>query len=213
MTDPALLPDDPERRLSLAYAPAHVRAALGLIWKLDEQLGAIVARAEQPAVAQMRLAWWHDTLTGLRTVRPVDPLLAGIADTASIDADALLPLIDGWEVLLDPLPLSEQALDAYATMRGATLFAAAAKLLGSVAGAGSAGRLWALTDLAFRVSDRTTAERALGIAPALPTALPASLRILATLADRDRKRGLDRPRRQGSPLRVARAMLAGLTGL
>jgi 15-cis-phytoene synthase len=202
---------DPERALSLAYAPRCVRPALALLWRLDEQLGAIVARADDPALAQMRLTWWHDALKTVRTVRPVDPLLVAIAEEPRIDPERLLPLIDGWEALLDPLPLSDAALELFASARGAALFEAAAGLLGG-GQAGEAGRLWALVDLAFRVSDRTTAERALALAPEVRTRLPKPLAMLAVLARYDRRRGLNRPRRQGAPGRVLRALAAGLTG-
>jgi len=205
---------DPERALSLAYAPAPVRPALSALWMLDEQLGAIVARTENPAVGQMRLTWWHDALRSLREARPVDPVLVALADAEAVDPGQLLPLIDGWEVLLDPLPLGEDALLAYADGRGGALFLVASGLLGGEsASASESGKLWALVDLAFRISDRSTAERALAIArTCAPGRLPKPLAVLAALARRDARGGLDRPRRQGSPGRVARAMLAGLTG-
>jgi phytoene synthase len=213
MAEP-LVPADPERALSLAYAPPLARPGLAALWALDEQLGAIVARTENPAVGQMRLTWWHDALRSLHETRPVDPVLVALADEAAIDPERLLPLIDGWEVLLGPLPLGEEALLAYADGRGGTLFRAAGGLLGSdTAAAAEAGRLWALVDLAFRVSDRTTAERALAVArTCAPGGSPKPLAVLAALARRDVRRGLYRERRQGSPARVARAVLAGLTG-
>jgi phytoene synthase len=206
------LPSDPERALSLAYASGHVRPALALLWRLDEQLGTIVARTDNPAVGQMRLTWWHDALRTARMMRPVDPLLAELAEERAIDLPALLPLIDGWEELLEPLPLSDEALARYADARGGTLFNVAAGLFGG-GYAGNAGRLWALVDLAFRVSDRVTAERALALAQDAREPLPKPLAILAALARHDRRRGLDRLRRQGSPGRVLRALAAGVTGI
>jgi len=204
---------DPERALSVVYAPRAMRPALSALWRLDEQLGSIVARTDNPAVGQMRLTWWHDALRTLGKARPVDPLLLDLADAPAIDSTALLPLIDGWEVMLDPLPLSDEALGRYADARGGTLFSMAGRMLGAASDrVRAAGRLWALADLAFRISDRTTAERALALAPALAGPLPKPLALLAVLAARDVRRGLDRPRRQGSPGRVARALWAGLTG-
>lgn len=205
-------PADPERRLSLVYAPAAVRPALSALWRLDEQLGAIVARTENPAVGQMRLTWWYDSLQSLQTSSPVDPVLVALSQT-SIDPKSLLPLIDGWEMLLDPMPLSAESLRAYAEGRGGTLFNTAAALLGC-GEAEVAGKLWSLVDLAFRTSDRTTAERALALAADYGSGrLPKPLAILTALARRDARRGLDQPRRQGSPTRVLRAVLAGLTGI
>ncbi len=203
---------DPERALSLAYAAPGARGALALLWTLDEQLGSIVARTDTPAVAQMRLTWWHEALKTSRTVRPVDPLLVALAGEQRIDLESLLPLIDGWDELLEPLPLSVESLLRYADLRGGTLFAAVSRLLGG-GDAPEAGRLWALVDLAFRVSDRTTAERALDLAPHARESLPRPLALLTALARYDRRRGLDRPRRPGSPGRVLRALAVGVTRL
>jgi len=205
---------DPERALSLVYAPAKVRPALSLLWRLDEQLASLVARTESPAVAQMRLTWWHEALRTARAVRPVDPLLQALADEPRVEPLELLPLIDGWEVLLDELPLRDEALAQFAELRGGTLYRAAGRLFGREDRAiEEAGRLWALTDLAFRISDRDTAERALAMAPKARGRLPGPLALLTALARRDRRAGLTRPRRQGSPRRVLRGALAGLTGL
>jgi 15-cis-phytoene synthase len=205
---------DPERALSLAYAPAELRPALALLWCLDEQLGSLVARTDTPAVAQMRLTWWHEALGTARAVRPVDPLLQALADEPRIDLPGVQSLIDGWEVLLDELPLSDAALAQFAEQRGGTLFRAAGRLFGrDDAEVEAAGRLWSLVDLAFRISDPQTAQRALALAPVARDRLPKPLALLAALARHDRLAGLDRPRRQGSPRRVLRGALAVLTGL
>lgn len=203
---------DRERALSLAYAPRNKRQALAALWALDETLGAAVARTSGGVIGQMRLTWWHDALRDLHLSRPVDPVLTALA-TSGLDPASLLPLIDGWEAVLDPLPLPESALESHAADRGATLFRAAGRLLGAAdERVAAAGRLWALVDLAFRISDRDTAQRSLALAPHPDGPLPPPLAVLTSLAKRDRQRGLDRPRHPGSPVRVARAVLAGLTG-
>lgn len=204
---------DPERLLALSYANARVQPAIRALWCLDEMLGDFIARTENPVAGQIRLTWWHDSLGSLKEQRPVDPLLRALADTPGINAGALVPLIDGWEVLLDPLPLPDHALRAYASARGGTLFRETARLLDwQGACVEDAGRLWALVDLAFRISDRETAARALALAPGWQGKLPAPLAVLAALARRDLRKGLDHPRRQGGPARVIRAIAAGLTG-
>lgn len=204
---------DPERLLALSYANARVRPAIRALWCLDETLGDFIARTENPVAGQIRLTWWHDALRSLNHARPVDPLLKAIADTPAIDAEALLPLIDGWEVLLDPLPLPDEALLTFASARGVTLFRETGRLLdwgGSPVD--DAGRLWALVDLAFRISDQETAARALALARRWEGKLPGPLAVLAALARRDLRRGLGRPRQQGAPARVIRAIAAGLSG-
>lgn len=223
MTSPGALPPiaDPERALVLAYAPADRREALGLLWRLDEQLGRIVTTTTNPMVGQMRLTWWHDALTKLgEGEAPAEPLLQALA-AAPLYGKTLAPLIEGWEMLLDPLPLDAESLATYADKRGGGLFAAAADLLGAgeATGIREAGRLWALVDLAFHISDPTTAERAIAAARAVQLPRrnwPRSLRPLVALtkiARHDAEAGLDRGRRPGSPARVARLLVHGLTGL
>jgi 15-cis-phytoene synthase len=216
-------PADPERALSLAYAPPGLRPALSALWRLDERLANIVAQTGNPALGQMRLTWWHDALVTLQEVQPVDPLLRELRESG-LDAQALLPLIDGWEVLLDELPLAEAALERFAQDRGGTLFQAVASLLvprtpfEANGGLATAGQQWALVDLAFRISDRTTATRAMALARSrqVNRRWPRKLRalgMLSRLAEKDAQHGLDVGRRQGSPRRIARTLLHALTGL
>lgn len=192
---------------------------MALLWRLDEQLGQIVATTTTPAVGQMRLTWWHNALEALAVLpAPAEPLLKDIADEPRIPSQTLLRLIDGWEALLDELPLAPAAIDLHADARGATLFAAAAATLGCAMDVGDAGRLWALTDLANRVSDSETAARALAAArvllPDVPRRWPRALRplgMLTALARRDAVAPAG-ARRQGSPRRVAIALRFGLFG-
>lgn len=208
------VPEDPERALSLAYAPREARAALSALWRLDERLAAIVARTETPGVGQIRLTWWHDALLSMRTAAPVDPLLIDLAVESAIDPVRMPPLIDGWEILLDPLPLSDAQIEAHARGRGGTLFMVAGEVLGQQdERLAEAGRLWALADLAARISDPVTAARARALAPQVRGRWPRRLRalgVLAVLAKRDVRQAR---RVQGSPGRVARAMVTGMTGI
>lgn len=210
---------DPERALSLAYARPEARNALALIWRVDEQLAQIVATTATPAVGQMRLTWWHNALEALAPESaPAEPLLRELAAEPLVRPAMLLPTIDAWEVLLDPLPLDEAQVAAHAE-RGAALYAAAAQALGGAGEVEQAGRLWALVDLAFRISDPTTAGRALAQARALVTQVPRHwarplrpLGLLALLARRDAVAGLGQ-RRQGAPARVMRSIGFGLFGI
>jgi phytoene synthase len=168
----------------------------------------------------MRLTWWHNALEQLGTgPAPAEPLLRDLAALRPLDPADLLPLIDGWEALLDPLPLSVEQVECHGQARGAALFRAAAAVLGGAADMSAAGRLWALTDLAYRISDETTATRALAAAraaiPELPRSWPRPLRPLAVLtglARRDAQRSARR-RRLGAPARVALTLRIGLFGV
>jgi phytoene synthase len=215
---------DVETALSLAYAPASARPALTALWRLDETLAAIVQSTTEPMIGQMRLTWWQDALLALADAPPpAEPVLSDIAHVIPHLGGAperLVPLIDGWEVLLDPLPWDDAQLASYAQGRGETLFTCAATLLvGDRAGVAAAGRGWALVDLAFRCSDRSMARRAIALADRAladaPRHWPGRLRslgMLSVLAARDVRAGLDRPRRPGSPARVLRALRHRITG-
>lgn len=170
----------------------------------------------------MRLTWWHDALERLADAPPpADPLLQALRAAPGVEGQALLPLIDGWEALLDDLPLADEAVRLHARARGGTLFEQAAALLDPGAplpaeAIRAAGEAWALADLAHRTRDAETAARARAAAPAmLPRAWPKSLRplgLLATFARADLRLPAGRPRRQGAPARVLRALAFGLTG-
>lgn len=209
---------DPERLLALAYAPAARRGALALLWQLDERLAGIVATTTQPAIGQMRLTWWHQALDGLGTApAPAEPLLQALAADPAVAPGRLLPLIDGWEALLDGPALDEAGLALHAEARGAALFAAAAELLGPgllpAEPIAAAGRLWALIDAARQLNDPASTARARALASAelarLPRRWPAPLAplgLLAVLARAD-ARAPTGPGRQGAPGRIARALL------
>lgn len=160
---------DPLRRLSLAYAPASRRHGLALLYALDEKLGGIVTATREAALGEIRLAWWRERLAALPKGAPAgEPILQGLAPLVAdgtLGADRLSELADGWAVLLEPLPLGEEALHRFAEGRGAMLFEQAARLLGSEgSGVADAGAGWALADLSRKMSDAATARAARDLA-------------------------------------------------
>ena len=208
-----------ERRLAIAYAPAAARPALAALLALDARLGEVVATTREPMVGQMRLTWWHEALTRLDAApAPAEPVLTAIAADAlprGASGAALAAMIDGWEALLEPAIGEAEAL-VHARGRGATLFAAAARVLGAADdGPAAAGEGWALADLAQRLSDPAARARAGELArPRLAAARhgrwPVPLRPLGALvlaADADLA---GTP--AGSPRRVARLAWHRLTG-
>jgi phytoene synthase len=220
-----MIPSDPERALTLAYAPAAVRPALAVLWQLDERLGAIVAATREEQLGAIRLTWWREALERLDAVPPPEePLLKAVATELigrGIGGAALGDIADGWAALLAALPLDTEALEAHAAQRGGALFRNAGALLGAEAPQlTAAGEGWALIDLAFHVSDQETAGRAVAmarerLAGASDWHWPARLRplgALTMLASGDAAAGLTVKRRPGSPKRVARALLHRLTG-
>jgi 15-cis-phytoene synthase len=213
---------DPERCLAVAYAPIHARSALRLLWALDEQLAGAVARASEPGLAQIRLAWWRDALTALDQpgAAPPEPLLAAIAAQllpTKLSGAELARLSGGWAAILDTFPLEQTALVTFAEDRGGRLFRLAGHVLAEPAAwLDQAGAGWALADLAHRVSDPATAAAARRLATAylaqLPRHCPRALRSLGLLAQLAKHDAEQATRHQGSPMRLLRALWFGLSG-
>ncbi|UVO53222.1 squalene/phytoene synthase family protein [Sphingomonas sp. SUN039] len=181
-------PTDPDRAFALGHVPGAQRAAVAALWALDEQLGQIVASTTQPMVGQMRLLWWREVLISGVSGHPLLAELTSVR-ACGIDTEALGTIVEGWEELLEPLPLSEAQLAAYAAQRGTQLFALTAQIC-DVTCPAEAGAGWALADFGFRCSDPVTSSRALGLAreilaTAEPRRLSRPLRILVRLAQGD----------------------------
>ena len=213
---------DPERRLALAYAPAPARPAIETLWLLDERMGAIVAAAREPAIGAMRLIWWRDALIALdERAAPAEPLLERVTATllpTGITGAQISAIEEGWSALLDSEAPADKTMRLHAT-RGGILFALAARALNTDADdIAAAGEGWALDDLGHRISDTAAAAQARQmaaerLASANPHLWPRVLRplgLLTLLATRD---AATSGRRQGSPARVLRGALYGLTGL
>ena len=208
---------DPAHAIALAWQPRATRAALASLFEFDRRMAGVVARAREPMLAQVRLAWWRERLgedTSLGT--PGEPLLTDLAARWESHAAKLTPLIDGWEQLLGEAPLAETALNGFADGRGRA-FAAFAELVGAgvhASAALAAGRCWAFADLASRSSDAQERElaRSLGRKEPLAPIRSRSLRGIAVLGGLSRV-ALDR----GEPLLEGRgaaltAMRLGLFG-
>lgn len=221
MVKPAIrIADDPERALVLRYAPPAARAGLAALLALDDRLGAEVRRGREPALAQLRLAWWAEALTALDGAPPPpEPILQALAREVlplRVEGVWLAGMIDGWELLLGDEPLDDTALGAFATARGGRLFAAAATLLGRADGRIQAlGEGWALADPARRWREPVAAAWAAAMAlerldGAFARRWPAELRplgALALLARSDLNGGTP-----GAPSRIARLFWHRLTG-
>ncbi len=157
----------PDVALALHYGDANAHALM----RFDRILANTVSNARDPALAQLRLAWWRTQL---------DAPVAGSEGYAAVTVFGarLMPIIDGWEQLLAPLPLDDAGLSAYGEGRGAIF-----TLLG---GSPDRGAGWALADFARHCSDPATACRARALADAALAVRshrqPRPLRILAKLA-------------------------------
>jgi len=213
MTQPLLDELPPAQRLALAYAPGRARAATLGVLTLDARLASVLRRRGEPVLAQMRLAWWRDTLVQDKAAWPRGDAVLGLLREWRGPA-ALIPLVDGWEALLGEA-LDEPAIDAFMKGRAAAFGQLASELTVPFAGAEACASWWALGDLAGNVADPAERMGVLAAAAALPPcpALPRALRplaVLAALAKRSLARG-------GGPLldgfgAVLLAMRVGIVG-
>ncbi len=207
--------DDPERVLILTYAPAEGRAALAALLALDDALALVMRTTTEPALGQMRLAWWREALERLDPAPPpAEPVLQALAG-AGLAGAPLVPIVHGWEVLIEEEWLDEDALRRFGEGRG-SLFAAAGRALGASGDPlEAAGQGWALADLARNLNNADEAAMARALAePLLQRALTArwsrpgrALGAMAHIARRDLG-----GEAKGAPARVARLLWHRLTG-
>lgn len=165
----------PERRIALAVTPAPLRPVLEALLLLDARLGEALARAREPLLAQVRLAWWRERLAEGPAAWPLgNPVLTHLAACWLGPTEALVALVDGWEELLGEAPLDQHAIARFAAGRGAAI-AAFADIVGEAGfrdRAAKAGQRWALADFASRASDARERTAAFALARALPPCGP-----------------------------------------
>jgi phytoene synthase len=217
---------DPERELALGYARPAEQPAIRALFGLDCALAQVLRTTREPMVGQMRLIWWHEALTRLDvSPPPAEPVLQSLAREAlprGVTGARLAGMVDGWEELLEPELLGDDALIRHATGRGGRLFEMAGKVIGArdTDPVAVAGKGWALADLGRHLSDRALAERALGLAAA-PIAeatrgrwsrAARPLGALARIARLNLAVPLDQPLPIGAPARVGRILLHRFTG-
>ncbi|MBO9622801.1 MAG: squalene/phytoene synthase family protein [Sphingomonas sp.] len=217
--------ESPERALVLAYAPGDRRAALAALLALDDALALLLRTTREPALGQMRLAWWREALARLDTEpAPAEPVLQGIAQALlplGVTGASLVPIVHGWEVLIEEEALDADALARFGAGRGA-LFVAGGRALGATPGdpVEDAGRGWALADLARNLRGAEEAGEARAQAGRLLdealrqrwSARGRALGALAHLARMDLALAEDAPVPHGAPRRVARLFWHRLTG-
>lgn len=169
----------------------------------------VVARAREPALAAIKLAWWREQLEKLdHEPAPAEPRLQAVAAELlprGIKGAEVAELEVGWATLLEERPQLELI-----QWRGAALFELAGRLLGGDdPELAAAGQLYALMDVTRRgVRDLRSAA-----APLRPHRFRRRLRPLtavARLAERDLRRGVGEP--EGTPGRAWVLLRHRLTG-
>lgn len=88
---------DHDRFIANLFAPQPARRHLNALFAFAAELAAVPARAREPAMGQMRLAWWRDTLAllapGVRTGNPVADELAAALGAGGLAAAPLAAMI------------------------------------------------------------------------------------------------------------------------
>lgn len=170
-------------RLALAYAPGRARLPTLALFALDTRLAGLLRNSREPMLAQLRLSWWRESLSRDHQEWPAgEPLLAALR-TWNGKHKALTALVDGWEALTGPAPLSGEMLKAMAQGRGEA-FAALARALGRDGEAAAAYRLgeqWGLADLAMRLGNPQERAEAAALAAADDDVRPRVSRALRPL--------------------------------
>ena len=177
-----------DRDLVRLYWRAELRPAFDALFAIDDAMGDVVAKATDPTLGAIKLAWWRERLEGLDQGQvPAEPRLKAAARELlprGISGAELARIERGWAIFLDAEPDLRLAED-----RGAELFRIGGQLLGAAHDLLiPAGRLFAGVDYArrhLRIIERS--KIAMGGVRFPPALRP--LTALTALAVRDIRRG------------------------
>ena len=191
----------------------ELRPAFDALFAIDDAMGDVVAKASQPALGAVKLAWWRERLEGLdKGEVPAEPRLQAAAQELlprGVRGAALAELEDGWATLLDEHPDIERVGE-----RGSRLFRVGAHLLGeSDDRLDPAGRLFAHEQVVRKDLEpmhSPTADLHQLAGHHFPRRL-RPLTALARLAARDAKRG-PAVEAEGTPGRALALIAHRLTG-
>ncbi|EKF16967.1 phytoene/squalene synthase family protein [Nitratireductor pacificus] len=129
---------DPDRYLSVLYAPADRRGALSALYAFNAEIAAIRDRVSEPLPGAVRLQFWRDVLSGqMPDAAASAPLAAALLDTVrtfDLPVQPLLDMLDAREFDLydDPMP-SRNDLEGYCGETTSALIQLAALVLDPVA--------------------------------------------------------------------------------
>lgn len=124
---------DPDRFLSVLYAPEAHRAALSTLYLFNAEVASIRDRVSQPLPGEIRLQWWRDALAGGGEAAGGHPLATQLVDViarydlplAAFDRTLEARIFDLYD---DPMP-SRTDLEGYCGETASTLIQLAALVL------------------------------------------------------------------------------------
>jgi phytoene synthase len=176
----------PPANLAVAYTPVALRPAFTLLLQLDARFAAIVRKAREPMIAQIKLAWWRDAFAAEAALRPKgEPLLQALSACGDvISPSALQDLVSAWELLLGEGEWAAQDVAKHAALRGRAIFGSYAVWIGDSYDINALSDQWALDALRVEFPSKLSVPNKQPL-PALPKG--RKLRPLSILAMSVRK--------------------------
>lgn len=145
---------DPDRYFSALFAPADKRPFLHALYALNVELARVAESVREPMLAEIRLAWWRETVEGARKGQPRNHAVArALTETlAATDLPQALfdRMIEARSFDASPEVFGDlAALEAYADATSGNVMRLAARILGAAADdlAREAGIAFALAGL------------------------------------------------------------------
>lgn len=177
-------------RLALASAPRDLRPTWRAVLQFDAQLARLALHTREPALAQLKLAWWRDACSD-PAAHPGQPVLTDLAQSWRGGEQTMRDLVDAWE----EIALGEGAFVEAARKLARARASGIAQAIG-VAGRPElfhATRCWTLATLALHAPDADVRSAMLVEAGDVPLRrlerVLRPLAIVAGLARRAAKRG------------------------
>jgi 15-cis-phytoene synthase len=122
---------DPDRFLTALFAPPQHRDALLTLYAFDHELARAREVTSEPHLALIRLHWWREVVEGARRRHEVATPLAALLDSGQLTPEALLPIIDAYEIESEPCIESLADWRAWLLTGAGGIAAAAGRLLGA----------------------------------------------------------------------------------
>lgn len=171
MTMPSETELPPPARLAIAYASARYRPAFKLILQIDQKMADIVAKAREPLVGQIKMAWWREGFTSPPESRPKgEPLFEALAGQGGdIPPSALEAIVAAWEILLGQDEWTHDLVTQHADLRAQAVFGTYADWTATSYDVRAMGNAWARGSLAEAMPGRLAPSLILPI-PFLPKA-------------------------------------------
>jgi len=160
---------DPERFLTVLFAPDRCRESLFALYAFNLEIAKIREVVSEPMVGEIRLQWWRESIGEIFEATPrrhaVVEALAGAVRDADLPRDSFDRLIDARAMdLAEEPPATVELLEQYATDTSSNLQHLALRVLdanddSSRDAAGKIGVAWALIGLIRAMGFHVRAKR------------------------------------------------------